>query len=282
MTETTARNERRARRRGGAETGSAPEPHRQLSPPRQSLHAARASSPTIRSRRCTRWRCASWRSSACACCCPRRGASSPLPGPWSTRKAAWSASTALWWKSPSPRRRGRSSSWPASPDRSVVIGGRNLAVVPVAGPPHVTDTDRGKRPGTLADYEEFTKLAQHFDVIHLLGASVEPQDIPIQFRHLDVTRTQLTLGDKTPFVYARGPGQVRDCFEMIALGHGISAEAFAAPGPLLHRDQHQLPAPARYPDVPGHPRFRRGGAAPGHHPLHPGGRHGAGDHCRAR
>jgi Trimethylamine:corrinoid methyltransferase len=41
-----------------------------------------------------------------------------------------------------------------------------------------------------------------------------------------VTRTQLTLGDKAPFVYARGPGQVRDCFEMIALGHGISAEEF--------------------------------------------------------
>ena len=74
--------------------------------------------------------------------------------------------------------------------RSVVLGGRRMAVVPVAGPPHVTDSDRGKRAGTLADYQEFTKLAQTFDVIHLLGASVEPQDVPIQLRHLDVTLTQ--------------------------------------------------------------------------------------------
>jgi trimethylamine---corrinoid protein Co-methyltransferase len=113
-----------------------------------------------------------------------------------------------------------------APERSVVIGGRRLAVIPVGGPPHVTDTDRGKRPGTLADYVEFTKLAQSYDVIHLLGASVEPQEIPIQFRHLDVTLTQLTLGDKVPWVYARGQGQVRDCFEMIAMAHGITAEEF--------------------------------------------------------
>ena len=112
--------------------------------------------------------------------------------------------------------------------RSVVLGGRRMAVVPVAGPPHVTDSDRGKRAGTLADYQEFTKLAQTFDVIHLLGASVEPQDVPIQLRHLDVTLTQLSLADKVPFVYARGQGQVRDCFEMVRLGHDISPEAFQA------------------------------------------------------
>jgi trimethylamine---corrinoid protein Co-methyltransferase len=112
------------------------------------------------------------------------------------------------------------------PTRSVLLGDRSVAVVPVAGPPHVTDTDRGKRAGTLADYQELTKLAQTFDVIHLQGASVEPQDIPIQFRHLEVTLTELSLSDKVPFVYARGQGQVKDCFEMIRLGHGIAAEAF--------------------------------------------------------
>jgi trimethylamine--corrinoid protein Co-methyltransferase len=113
-------------------------------------------------------------------------------------------------------------------NRSVVLGGRSLAVVPVAGPPHVSDTDRGKRAGTLADYQEFLKLAQSFDVIHLLGASVEPQDIPTPLRHLEVTLSQQLLSDKVPFVYARGQGQTRDCFEMVRLGHGISPEAFQA------------------------------------------------------
>jgi len=111
-----------------------------------------------------------------------------------------------------------------APERCLTIGGRHVAVIPVGGPPHVTDTDRGKRPGTLADYVEFTKLAQSYDVIHLLGASVEPQEIPTQFRHLDVTLTQLTLGDKMPWVYSRGQGQVHDCFQMVALAHGIAME----------------------------------------------------------
>ncbi|HEX4568904.1 MAG TPA: trimethylamine methyltransferase family protein [Dongiaceae bacterium] len=114
-----------------------------------------------------------------------------------------------------------------APERCLTIGGRHVAVIPVGGPPHVTDTDRGKRAGTLADYVEFTKLAQSYDVIHLLGASVEPQEIPTQFRHLDVTLTQLTLGDKMPWVYARGQGQVRDCFQMVAMAHGIAVEDLA-------------------------------------------------------
>ena len=53
-----------------------------------------------------------------------------------------------------------------SPDRAVRLGGRHVAVVPVGGPPHVSDSDRGKRPGTLADYKDLTQLCQAFDVIH--------------------------------------------------------------------------------------------------------------------
>ena len=281
MTETTARNERRARRRGGVETGSAPSrtgSYRRLVNPFTPLRVFSDDQVEAMHQMALR-------------ILEELGMRVLLP---EARRVFAAAGATVDEESRMVRldralveeslaKAPREIELVArEPQRSVVIGGRNLAVVPVAGPPHVTDTDRGKRPGTLADYQEFTKLAQHFDVIHLLGASVEPQDIPIQFRHLDVTRTQLTLGDKTPFVYARGPGPgprlLRDDrARPWHLGRGIRGA-----GPLLHRDQHQLPAPARYPDVPGHPRFRRGGAAPGHHPLHSGGRHGARDDCRAR
>jgi trimethylamine--corrinoid protein Co-methyltransferase len=113
-----------------------------------------------------------------------------------------------------------------NPERNVVLGGQNVAVVPVSGPPNASDLDRGRRPGTLRDLHELLKLAQSFDVIHLLGPSIEPQDISPPFRHLESTLAQLTLSDKIPFVYSRGRPQVEDCFSMIRAAHGLSEEAF--------------------------------------------------------
>jgi trimethylamine--corrinoid protein Co-methyltransferase len=113
-----------------------------------------------------------------------------------------------------------------NPERNVVLGGQNVAVVPVSGPPNASDLDRGRRPGTLRDLHELLKLAQSFDVIHLLGPSIEPQDIPPAFRHLESTLAQLTLSDKVPFVYSRGRPQVEDCFSMVRAAHGLSEEAF--------------------------------------------------------
>ena len=113
-----------------------------------------------------------------------------------------------------------------NPDRNIILGGQNVAVVPVSGPPNASDLDRGRRPGTLRDLHELVKLAQSFDVIHLLGPSIEPQDISPPFRHLESTLAQLTLSDKVPFVYSRGRPQVEDCFSMVRTAHGLSEEAF--------------------------------------------------------
>jgi trimethylamine--corrinoid protein Co-methyltransferase len=114
-----------------------------------------------------------------------------------------------------------------SPGRSVTIGGRNLAISTVGGPPNVFDLEKGKRPGTHADYEDFMRLAQSFDVVHLLNQCVEPLDLPVASRHLDVTLSQLVLTDKVPFVYARGRGQVTDCFAMFRIARRLTEEEFA-------------------------------------------------------
>ena len=110
--------------------------------------------------------------------------------------------------------------------RNVTIGDRHLAITPVSGPPNASDLDRGRRPGSLRDFHELLMLAQTFDVIHLLGPLVEPQDVPPPLRHLEVTLAQLTLSDKIPFVYSRGRAQVEDCFALIRLAHGVSEEEF--------------------------------------------------------
>ena len=94
------------------------------------------------------------------------------------------------------------------------------------GSPNVSDLDRGRRPGALADFENAIRLVQHFDVLHLQGPYVEPQDIDPRFRHYEMMRAQLTLSDKLPNVYARGTRQVEDSFEMIRLARQLSEADF--------------------------------------------------------
>ncbi|MBT5266107.1 MAG: trimethylamine methyltransferase family protein [Rhodospirillaceae bacterium] len=115
-----------------------------------------------------------------------------------------------------------------NPGRTVQIGGTNLTFTPVGGPPHAIDSDRGKRPGTHEDFRDFVKLAQSFDVMHMLNPSVEPQDVANHSRHLEVTRDMLFLSDKPFFIYSRGEPQVRDCLELVRIARGLDETAFKA------------------------------------------------------
>ena len=103
-----------------------------------------------------------------------------------------------------------------------------LAFQAGAGAPHATDLERGRRPASLADFEELVRLTQAFDVLHMLNPAVEPQDVPVHLRHYAVTRAMLTLSDKFPFIFSRGTPQVADAFEMIRIARGLSPEAFDA------------------------------------------------------
>ncbi|MDX8514650.1 trimethylamine methyltransferase family protein [Mesorhizobium captivum] len=116
----------------------------------------------------------------------------------------------------------------ASSERDIQIGGSNTAFVCIGGPPNVMDIDRGPRAGTQEDMRSFFKLSQHFEVLHIQGVNVEPQDVPLELRHLVQTEGQLTLSDKPLFVYARGSDQVKDMFEMIRIARGLDDEPFRA------------------------------------------------------
>ncbi|KAB2950725.1 MAG: trimethylamine methyltransferase family protein [Rhizobiaceae bacterium] len=114
------------------------------------------------------------------------------------------------------------------PARDIAFELGTLAFLPGAGAPNCTDLERGRRPGTLADFVELLKLTQGFDVLHALGPCVEPQDVDNRFRHYAMMHAQLTLSDKLPFIYARGTPQTEDSFEMIRLARGLDRDAFEA------------------------------------------------------
>ncbi len=113
-----------------------------------------------------------------------------------------------------------------NPTRDVHLDGTSLAFAPVSGPPHVMDSAGGRRTGTLADYANGVRLCQAFEVIHVLGAFTEPQDIPVACRQLEMLHAQLTLSDKIPHTYCRGRAQVADCLEQVRIACGLSEEAF--------------------------------------------------------
>ncbi len=112
-------------------------------------------------------------------------------------------------------------------ERDVEFRLGKLVIQAGSGAPHASDLVRGRRPGSLADFEELVRLVQGYDVIHMLTPLVEPQDIPVHLRHYAFARVELVRSDKVPFVYARGKEQVADSFEMVRLARGLSAEAFA-------------------------------------------------------
>ena len=83
-----------------------------------------------------------------------------------------------------------------NPEHSIHIGGDVMAFGAVYGPPFVRDGDV-RRDATLNDFRNFTKLAQSFPVLDSAGGVIcEPNDTPLDSRHLDMTYALQTLTDK--------------------------------------------------------------------------------------
>ncbi|MCX8507982.1 MAG: trimethylamine methyltransferase family protein, partial [Rhodobacteraceae bacterium] len=84
-----------------------------------------------------------------------------------------------------------------NPANSVQIGGRNVVFSPAYGSPFVMDLDRGRRFGTLEDFQNFIKLAQSSPWFHHSGGTIcEPTDIPVNKRHLDMVYSHIRLSDR--------------------------------------------------------------------------------------
>jgi trimethylamine--corrinoid protein Co-methyltransferase len=83
-----------------------------------------------------------------------------------------------------------------NPARSVHIGGDHMAFGGVYGPPFVLEGDM-RREATMDDFRRFTMLAQSFDELDSAGGVIcEPNDTPLDSRHLDMIFALQTLTDK--------------------------------------------------------------------------------------
>jgi len=83
-----------------------------------------------------------------------------------------------------------------NPANNVHIGGDSMAFGAVYGPPFVRQGDV-RRDGTMDDFRNFSRLARSFAVLDSAGGVVcEPNDTPLDSRHLDMTYALQTLTDK--------------------------------------------------------------------------------------
>ena len=107
------------------------------------------------------------------------------------------------------------------------MGGDWVTFSGVASPPNSTNIDRGRRPGTLSDFEDLVKFTQHFNCLHMNGGyPVEPVDIHASVRHLYCVSTFMKLTDKVPHIYSLGEERVADGMEITRIGRGVSQAQF--------------------------------------------------------
>jgi trimethylamine---corrinoid protein Co-methyltransferase len=121
-----------------------------------------------------------------------------------------------------------------NPDRNVVFGDRHLVIGAVGGPAFVTDLDRGRRPGNFADFESFVRVIGALDIVHQEGGGpLEPTDLPVETRHLDMYRTFATTLDKTWQCLAFGSIVVDDAIEVACIARGIDRDTLAREPSLM-------------------------------------------------
>jgi trimethylamine--corrinoid protein Co-methyltransferase len=114
-----------------------------------------------------------------------------------------------------------------NPANSVRIGGKNVVFAPAYGSPFVMDLDRGRRFGTLQDFENFIKLAQSSPWFHHSGGTiVEPTDVPVNKRHLDMVYAHLRWSDRCFMGSVTAEERSEDSIDMarITFGEGFVDE----------------------------------------------------------
>jgi trimethylamine--corrinoid protein Co-methyltransferase len=114
-----------------------------------------------------------------------------------------------------------------NPENDLRFGANHINFSAVGGPPNVSDLDHGRRPGTLEDVRNFIRLAQTLNICHFhSGWSVEPLDVPLNIRHLEVYSAVVRLSDKINFAYALGRERIGDDLEMARIAHGLPWDRF--------------------------------------------------------
>ncbi len=108
-----------------------------------------------------------------------------------------------------------------NPKKSVEIGGDSVVFAPAYGSPFVMDLDRGRRYGTIKDFENFIKLGQSSPWLHHSGGTIcEPTDIAVNKRHLDMVYAHIKYSDRGFLGSITAPERAEDSIEMARLLFG--------------------------------------------------------------
>lgn len=108
-----------------------------------------------------------------------------------------------------------------NPAKSVEIGGKNLVLAPVYGPPFVRDLEGGRRYATIEDFRNFVRLGTMSKYLHHSGGTVcEPTDIAVNKRHFDMLLAHMELSDKPFMGSVTEPIRAQHSLEMAGLLFG--------------------------------------------------------------
>jgi trimethylamine--corrinoid protein Co-methyltransferase len=107
-----------------------------------------------------------------------------------------------------------------NPAHDLHIGGDHMIFAPSQGPPFVRIGDE-RRDGTLADLERFIRLTQVHDELDTPGGNIcEPNDVPLDSRHLVQNYALISLCDKVFEGVPMSEVAARDSVEMGAIVFG--------------------------------------------------------------
>ena len=108
-----------------------------------------------------------------------------------------------------------------NPAKSVQIGGNSVVFAPAYGSPFVMDLDKGRRYGTIEDFQNFVKLAQSSPALHHSGGTIcEPVDVPVNKRHFDMVGAHIRLSDRAFMGSVTHESRAEDSIDMARIVFG--------------------------------------------------------------
>lgn len=117
-----------------------------------------------------------------------------------------------------------------NPAKNVVIGGDHLTFVPCYGAPVVSSLDEGRRDSTLNDFVNFVKLTHASPYQDITGGlMVEPNDIPIERRTVEMVAAAIRYSDKPFMGGALGEEAAEDTIKAASIVFGGQKEMAEKP-----------------------------------------------------
>lgn len=108
-----------------------------------------------------------------------------------------------------------------NPENSLTVGGENIIFMPGYGAPFIHEVDGKRRNATMADYDNFIKLAGASRNLQMTGGNAaEPNDVPNNIRHMKMLQSSITNSDKCFMGSASGREKAQDSIEIASILFG--------------------------------------------------------------